>query len=188
MLSLQIAEQTALDERTVEQRRRVPFVAIFDADGALVAAQKVEHEVAAFATGATSSEDAELVRELVRRFALRWASEQRAKLERVVIKQDLLATLIPLGGPGGTFVAIAFERFIVREALARSIASYHITRREAEVLRLVLDGLSSPLIAGRLHISEATAQGHVKRLLVKTESRNRAQMAARVLGWQGGEN
>jgi DNA-binding CsgD family transcriptional regulator len=188
MLSPQIAGRTGLDDRTVEQRRSVPFVAIFDADGALVAAQKAEHEIAAFATGANSSEEAALVRELVRRYASRWTSEQRANLERVLIKPDLLATLIPLGGPGGTFVGVAFERFATREALARSISSYHITRREADVLRLILDGLSSALIAGRLHISQATAQGHVKRLLAKTESKNRAHMAARVLGWQGGEH
>jgi DNA-binding CsgD family transcriptional regulator len=188
MLSQQIAGQTALDEMAVEQWRSVPFVAIFDADGTLVAAQKAEHEAAPFATGAGSSEEAALVRELVRRYASRWTSEQRANLERVLIKPDLLATLIPLGGPGGTFVGIAFERFATREALARSIATFHITRREAEVLRLILDGLPSSLIAGRLHISQATAQGHVKRLLGKTESRNRAHMAARVLGWRGGEH
>ena len=52
----------------------------------------------------------------------------------------------------------------------------------------MLEGLSSALIAERLHISQATAQGHLKRLLLKTESKNRAQMIARVLGWHGVES
>jgi DNA-binding CsgD family transcriptional regulator len=188
MLSKQMAEQTALDDRTLKQRGRTPFVAIFDADGVLVAAQTTAHEFAAIATGAASAEDAALVRDLVRRTAVRWAAERRAHPERVLLKPALMVTLIPLAGPGGTLVGLTFDRFATREALARSIAAFGITRREAEVLRLMLDGLSSVLIGERLHISQATAQGHLKRLLVKTDSKNRAQMIARVLGWQGGES
>jgi DNA-binding CsgD family transcriptional regulator len=187
MLS-QIAGQTAHDDRTLKKRGRGPFVTLFNADGALVAAQTTAHEFAAFATGTTSTEEATLVRDLVRRTVVRWATEQHARPERFLLKPDLMVTLIPLAGPGGSFVGMTFERFETREALARSIIAFGITRREAEVLRLMLDGLSSALIAERLHISQATAQGHLKRLLVKTDSRNRAQMIARVLGWQGAEN
>jgi DNA-binding CsgD family transcriptional regulator len=185
MLSRQIEGQAAPDDRALKQRGRAPFLAIFESDGKLVATQTTAHELAAIAS---SEADAALLRELVRRTSVRWATEQRAVPERTLLQPDLMVTVIPLAGPGGTFVGVTFERFATREALARSIAAFSITRREAEVLRLMLEGLSSALIAERLHISQATAQGHLKRLLLKTESKNRAQMIARVLGWHGVES
>jgi hypothetical protein len=50
------------------------------------------------------------------------------------------------------------------------------------VLRLALGGFSAAEIATRLAIAETTAQVYLKRLLQKTNSRNRAQMVATVLG------
>jgi DNA-binding CsgD family transcriptional regulator len=41
-------------------------------------------------------------------------------------------------------------------------------------------------ISKMLHIAPSTATDHVKRMLVKTGSRNRAELVARALGWQSG--
>jgi DNA-binding CsgD family transcriptional regulator len=185
MLSTLIGERTGLDDRTLKQRRRAPYIALFDAEGSFIAAQTTAHEFAPIVTNQESSEDAPRLRELVRSTAVRWAAQRRANDERSLLKPGLLVTLVPLAGNGATFVGVMLERFATREALARSIGEFGITRREAEVLRLMLEGLSSAGVAERLHISQATVQGHVKHLLVKTESKNRAQMIARVLGWQG---
>ena len=57
-----------------------------------------------------------------------------------------------------------------------------LTSRQLEVLRLVAEGLTSAKIAKRLFLSEATVKWHIKQILTKTASSNRAEAVARVLG------
>ncbi|MEW2394539.1 LuxR C-terminal-related transcriptional regulator [Streptomyces sp. NPDC046862] len=53
-----------------------------------------------------------------------------------------------------------------------------LTRREAEVARLVAEGLANQQIADRLVIARRTAEGHVERILSKLGFHNRSQIAA----------
>ena len=53
-----------------------------------------------------------------------------------------------------------------------------LTDREAEVLRLIAEGLSNAEIGSRLFIGEATVKTHVNRIFAKTGSRDRTQAAA----------
>ncbi len=57
-----------------------------------------------------------------------------------------------------------------------------LTDRQLQILGLVADGLTSAEIAQRLFVSEATVKWHVKQILNKTASANRAEAVARVLG------
>jgi DNA-binding CsgD family transcriptional regulator len=57
-----------------------------------------------------------------------------------------------------------------------------LTARQMEILTLVADGLTSAQIAERLFLTEGTVKWHVKQILAKTASSNRAEAVARVLG------
>jgi len=57
-----------------------------------------------------------------------------------------------------------------------------LTPRQLEVLQLVAEGLTSAQIAKRLFLTEATVKWHVKQILTKTASSNRAEAVARILG------
>ncbi|MCX4547724.1 response regulator transcription factor [Streptomyces sp. NBC_01387] len=50
-----------------------------------------------------------------------------------------------------------------------------LTRREAEILALIAEGLSNPEISRALHISTATVKTHINNLFAKTGVRDRAQ-------------
>jgi DNA-binding CsgD family transcriptional regulator len=71
-------------------------------------------------------------------------------------------------------------RSLRKEALAGVPASWAglgITPREADVLALVIDGLSNREIAERLYLSVRTVEKHVEALLRKTATRSRTQLA-----------
>lgn len=55
-----------------------------------------------------------------------------------------------------------------------------LTRREAEVVGLIADGLSNKLIARRLSIQEQTVKNHVHNILLKLGVQRRAEAAARM--------
>jgi PAS domain S-box-containing protein len=57
-----------------------------------------------------------------------------------------------------------------------------LTTRQLQILRLVAEGLTSSEISRQLFLSEATVKWHVKQILIKTRSSNRAEAVARVLG------
>jgi DNA-binding NarL/FixJ family response regulator len=53
-----------------------------------------------------------------------------------------------------------------------------ITAREADVLRLVADGMANKQIAARLQLSPRTVEKHVESLLRKTGARSRTGLVA----------
>jgi len=62
-----------------------------------------------------------------------------------------------------------------RRPKARAGLPDDLTQREAEVLRLIAEGLSNQEIAERLFISEATVKTHINNIFSKAELRDRAQ-------------
>jgi DNA-binding NarL/FixJ family response regulator len=49
-----------------------------------------------------------------------------------------------------------------------------LTEREAEILRLIAQGLNNPEIAARLYVTSHTVKSHINRIFAKTGSRDRA--------------
>jgi DNA-binding CsgD family transcriptional regulator len=86
-------------------------------------------------------------------------------------------------GDDGTMFVLSIEEDRNRSSLLRAARRHELTRRETEVLGLILDGSSAGEIAEALAISEHTVQGYFKRLLYKTGARNRVSMVAGILDW-----
>jgi DNA-binding CsgD family transcriptional regulator/tetratricopeptide (TPR) repeat protein len=69
-------------------------------------------------------------------------------------------------------------RELVKEAQPNPWASAGITDREADVLRLVAEGLSNKQIAARLNLSPRTVEKHVESLMRKTGAPSRTGLVA----------
>jgi DNA-binding CsgD family transcriptional regulator len=69
-------------------------------------------------------------------------------------------------------------RELLKESQPNPWVAAGITAREADVLRLVADGLANKQIAARLHLSPRTVEKHVESLLRKTGARSRTGLVA----------
>jgi len=69
-------------------------------------------------------------------------------------------------------------RELLKESQPNPWVGTGITTREADVLRLVADGLANKQIAARLHLSPRTVEKHVESLLRKTGARSRTGLVA----------
>ena len=92
-----------------------------------------------------------------------------------------------LDGHPETLYAVSVEYFRGGDSLSRAARKYGLTRREIDVLAMILEGARATEIARSLQIAETTVQGYYKRLLSKTQSRTRPAMVANVLDWGGSE-
>ena len=103
---------------------------------------------------------------------------------RALLADNRSIQVSPLDGTGHQLYAVVIESDRKNnDRIQRAATRFNLTRRQIEVLLQVLDGASAGEVAGALQISEYTAQGYIKALLLKTESRNRAAMVAKVLDW-----
>jgi DNA-binding CsgD family transcriptional regulator len=125
-----------------------------------------------------------VLEETVRELTSAWSSDS-AKLPGVAHPVPFLVVRTqPMSGPAGLFIGVRIERFQPPNSLTGAATRFHISPREVQVLALLLDGNHLDQIAGQLHITSSTVQDHIKSMLDKTESRNRSELIARVLGWE----
>jgi DNA-binding CsgD family transcriptional regulator len=90
----------------------------------------------------------------------------------------------PMSGPTGLFIGVRIDRFRPPNSLTRAASRFHISPRELQVLALLLDGAHLDEIGRRLNITSSTVQDHIRSMVEKTDSRNRTELVARVLGWE----
>jgi len=129
-----------------------------------------------------------LFEEAVRRIVERWEASGSVIEQLAAPTKNFILRVSKLSGAAGSFIAVFLEERSRREDLAGATRRYNLTRRELQVLTLILGGLNAAEIAENLHIAETTVSDYFKHLLKKTNARNRADMLAKVLGWDGGGN
>ena len=82
--------------------------------------------------------------------------------------------------------AVAGRACFAYPSAGGAVEQARLTTREADVLVLVLEGLSTAALAGRLCVSPATARTHCRALLRKLGAADRRALRARLLGAEPG--
>jgi len=77
--------------------------------------------------------------------------------------------------------AVILEPAHPREIAPLLLAAYGLTRREAEVAQLVLNGRSTREIVSALRISELTVQQHLKLIFHKVGVGSRRELVGQIL-------
>ncbi|HEX2646968.1 MAG TPA: LuxR C-terminal-related transcriptional regulator, partial [Candidatus Dormibacteraeota bacterium] len=103
---------------------------------------------------------------------------RRGGPEDVRRARGLASAALTAGTAMGMKPWIERARALVSRLEARRIVSHPLSRRELEIARLVAEGLTNRTIAEKLHISERTAESHVKNICDKLGFNSRAQVAA----------
>jgi DNA-binding NarL/FixJ family response regulator len=85
--------------------------------------------------------------------------------------------------PDQSLIVMCIEQYRERPDFATAVSRYNLTPRQIEIARLLVMGLRIADIAGELVLAESTVAQHVKRLLLKTKTRNRAALIAGLLGY-----
>lgn len=122
----------------------------------------------------------------VREMTAGWTDDPASWTPGIAVPLPFMVVQVrPLDGPAGLRIGVLVERYRSRNPLRYAQEKYGMSAREVEVLALVLKGFGTPQVASLLDIAESTAHDHIKRMMLKTRSRNRVELAAKTLGWRG---
>jgi DNA-binding CsgD family transcriptional regulator len=97
---------------------------------------------------------------------------------------DTVLRIVPLGAKLFGCVAIFIDAFSRRGSVFEAAKLYGLTKRESEVLQLLIRGNTNPEIANELCVAESTAGDHIKSLMRKTKSTKRVQLLGKVFNLQ----
>jgi len=170
----------------VAARRAAPIAFTIDTKGALLSmVDEPDGEISSLRTHLLprNGELPAILRPVVAELLERYHSGADAS-ELVCVLPFALVRLAPLRSrmlPAALLVTVEWLRS--RASLEVTAAQYSISKRELQVLSAMLRGAAVAEIGAELSISESTVVFHLKRMLKKTFSKNRTELAARMLGW-----
>jgi DNA-binding NarL/FixJ family response regulator len=96
---------------------------------------------------------------------------------------DTVVRIIKPYAPDADLMCVIIEKLRVRDPVGEAVERHGMTNRQAQVLRLLMQGAPNTDIASQLHIAQATVEDHVRNIAAKTDAHNCSQVIARVLGF-----
>ena len=90
---------------------------------------------------------------------------------------DVIGVNLIVALTAGSLVAVN-RILLTPEKTADVDGGVRLSKREREVLALVAEGYSNPMIATRLNLSDNTVKGYMENLLTRLNARNRAEAVA----------
>lgn len=123
-----------------------------------------------------------VIEDAVRELIANWTSDPATQTLGVAYPVPFLTVRTqPMTGSAGLFVGVLLERPPGGRVFSRAARKFALSPRELQTLALLLPGATLPEIAQAMNITSSTVQDHIKHMLEKTGSRNRAEMIAKVL-------
>lgn len=98
-----------------------------------------------------------------------------------LLDRSTIVRISPVNGGIGMYTAVFVEQFRYRDDLAKIVKKYRITRREAQILRLLIAGKTTTELAAHLGIAISTVVHHIKTMMSKTHSRTRTELLGKVM-------
>jgi len=96
-----------------------------------------------------------------------------------IVDEDTLLRIIPLETVDVACVGIQVESFRGRSSFVNAAKAYRLTKRETEILQLVIEGASNAQIAQALFIAHSTVADHLKSLMQKTQTAKRTRLISK---------
>lgn len=124
----------------------------------------------------------QLIRKTVRNLADRRQREHCTDQTLVALpNSSLFVRAVWLAGELGANIAVFVEQFKSRNYVRQATQRYALSKREEEVLHLLVRGAKTSEMARSLFIAPTTVIYHLNSLMVKTRSHSRTEIVAKAL-------
>jgi DNA-binding CsgD family transcriptional regulator len=117
---------------------------------------------------------------VARRLTKRLAVSNEASLLGFLSSSEVIRVARLDAGNGARHFAVVLERFAARSSLSRAAKRFALSRREKEVLAVLMRGEGTPTIARSLRIGTSTVNEHLRRIGQKMHVTRRSEIIATV--------